>query len=127
MIAVLEPKKDSHEPLRSSHPRRAAQLTSAGAVSERNPAMTPMEKQPRYRTALLTFMPVHSSCKGALVLCVGHSRAIPRPYRCNYVVRHGRSRGKTFEGHASSLKGGASEPPSTVSGDYTTAMATALS
>jgi hypothetical protein len=56
MIALLEPKKDSHEPLRSSHPRCAAQLTNAGAVSERNPAMIPREKQPRYRTALLTFM-----------------------------------------------------------------------
>jgi hypothetical protein len=32
----------------------AAQLTSAGAVSERKPAMIPMEKHPRYRTALLT-------------------------------------------------------------------------
>jgi hypothetical protein len=63
MVAALEPKKDSHEPLRSSHPRRAAQLTSAGAVSERNPAMIPMEKHPRYRTALLTFMTAYFSGK----------------------------------------------------------------
>ena len=35
MIAALEPKKDSHEPLRSSHPRWAPQLTSAGAVTKR--------------------------------------------------------------------------------------------
>src|SRR5207245_10535635 len=56
MIAALEPRKDNHEPLRSSHPRCAAQLTNAGAVSERNPAMIPIEKHPRYRTALLTFM-----------------------------------------------------------------------
>ena len=67
MVAVLEPRKDSHEPLRSSHPRCAAQLTSAGAVSERNPAMIPMEKHPRYRTPLLTFMPAHFSPKRALV------------------------------------------------------------
>src|SRR4029077_15061794 len=67
MVAALEPKEDSHEPLRSSHPRCAAQLTSAGAVSERNPAMTPREKQPRYRTALLTFMPAYSSRTRALV------------------------------------------------------------
>src|SRR5579864_5325555 len=67
MIAALEPRKDSHEPLRSSHPRWAAQLTSAGAVSERNPAMTPREKHPRNRTALLTFMPAYFSRKRALV------------------------------------------------------------
>ena len=67
MIAVLDPTKDSREPLRSSHPRCAAQLTSAGAVSERNPAMTPMEKQPTNRTALLTFMPDYFRRKCALV------------------------------------------------------------
>src|SRR5579864_5082041 len=67
MIAARKPKKDSQEPLRSSHPRCAAQLTTAGAVSERNPAMIPMEKHPRYRTALLTFMPAYFSRKRALV------------------------------------------------------------
>jgi len=67
MVAALEPRKDSLEPLRSSHPRCAAQLTSAGAVSERNPTMIPMEKHPRYRTALPAFMPAHFSRKRALV------------------------------------------------------------
>src|SRR5262252_4392659 len=67
MIAPCDPAKDSHEPLRSSQPRCAAQLTSAGAVSDRNPAMTPMEKHPRKRTALLTFMPTYFSRQRALV------------------------------------------------------------
>jgi len=67
MIAPFDPAKDSHEPLRSSQPRCAAQLTSAGAVSDRNPAMTPMEKHPRKRTALLRFMPTYFSRQRALV------------------------------------------------------------
>src|SRR4029077_1605981 len=61
MIAAREPKKDSLEPLRAKHPRCAAQLTRAGAVSERKPAMTPREKQPRSRIALLTFMTAYFS------------------------------------------------------------------
>src|SRR6266478_3352198 len=67
MVAALEPRKDSHELLRSSHPRWAAQLTSAGAVSERNPAKIPMAKHPRYRTDLSTFMPAYFSRMPALV------------------------------------------------------------
>ncbi len=37
------------DPLRSSQPRRAAQLTAAGAVSERNPATNPI---PTARTSI---------------------------------------------------------------------------
>ena len=103
MIAVHEPKKDIHEPLRSSHPRCAAQLTNAGAVSERNPAMTPMEKHPRYRTALLTFMPAYSSRKPGLVK--NHLKSIDpnQQYRKGKrpdlarSIAHGHSRKEFFE------------------------------
>jgi len=38
------PKNSSGVPWRFSHPRRAAQLVTAGAVIERNPAVTPIRK-----------------------------------------------------------------------------------
>src|SRR5215216_3280043 len=40
--AAVDPMNARGEPLRSSHPRCAAQLTAAGAVSERKPATNPI-------------------------------------------------------------------------------------
>lgn len=84
MVAALDPAKDSHEPLRSSHPRRAAQLTSAGAVSDRNPAMTPIEKHPRNKTALLTFITGYFSRKCALVNTSGSAAVVYFPTAMDY-------------------------------------------
>jgi hypothetical protein len=41
--------KAKEEPCKSSHPRQAAQLTAAGAVSERSPATKPMQRARRRR------------------------------------------------------------------------------
>jgi hypothetical protein len=46
--AAAYPRKASHVFSSLSHPRRAAQLTAAGAVRERSPAITPIKNASTY-------------------------------------------------------------------------------
>src|SRR5437660_946993 len=54
--AAVDPNNARREPVRSSHPQCTAQLTTARGVRERRPAMTPMPKPPRNRTAQFEFI-----------------------------------------------------------------------